>query len=1054
MLDLENNQNFCVYRLALDPTVPFGARVLMVSPSIRQLAGVEDPYNFAGWFERIHPDDEQRILEGNIHALQLRKPYDEVVRVWHPGKQRWIWLHTVSTPIFGPDGIPTHYNGLIVDISEQKQAEQRLQYKIQFEDLITAISTQFINLPSIHIDEGIQRTLQSIGEFAGVDRSYVFLYSLDFETMHNTHEWCAAGIEPQAPRLQNVPASAFEWFNRRLLLGEALHIPRVADLPEEAAAEEAEFSTQGIRSMIAVPLAYQGQVNGFLGFDSVRAEKTWDEEVIRLLTMVGEIIVNALEHKRAQQAINQAYQLLEQRVEERTHELSTLLEVSHNLTSILDLEPLLGLILDQLRAVVDYTGAAIVSVEGGRASVQAYRGPIERETMLQKSFPEDDPLYHQVIGSREAVIVNDVQDLNGLGRGSASRTPRLQDLFGYSHAWMGVPLIIQERVVGLLALDHTLPGFYTASHGRLAMAFASQAAVAIENARLYTEEQQQRGELQALYRADEQLYRHLQLNEVFEALVDIAVEILHADKSILLVWDANHQELVPAAARGFKSQTLQSLTLNEKDSLAGQVAQSGQALFVQNAQHEPGVAGSIIAKEEISSFAHVPITIDGKVFGVFNADYLCPRAFSMEDRRLFIALAQRAALAIENAHLYREEQRRRHETERRRQVAEGLRSLLEVLNSDRPIAEILNYAVIQAAQLMGSTASMLRHADPEQGIVTTDASYNIPAEFNAIRVTRLYYSSNDYRLMAHQPIVIPDLRAEFTPLLAPGSALDEIQRAGLMAELKYYRSSLAVPVFIRDEIYGALRFYFEHPVEFTQEDIRLAMAVGDQVALAIENARLRAHLQENAAAAERNRLARDLHDAVTQTLFSASLIAEVLPRLWERKPEEGRRRLEELRQLTRGALAEMRTLLLELRPAALTEAPLDDLLRQLVEAFTGRTRLPVDLSMQGHCGPPSDVRVALYRIAQEALNNIARHSKAQRVRVTFNCEQGDVRLLISDDGKGFDPAWVSSEHLGLSIMKERAQGIGAGLEIASQVGQGTQVRVHWQQPLNGEKEES
>ncbi len=877
MLDLENNQNFCVYRLTLDPGVPYGARVMMVSPSIKQLAGVTDPYNFAGWFERIHPDDEQRVMEGNRRALEQRKPYDEVVRVWHPDKQRWIWLHTVSTPIFGPDGVPTHYNGLIVDISSQKQAEERLQYKIQFEDLITAISTQFINLPSEHIDEGIQRALQSIGEFAGVDRSYVFLFSPDHTHMTNAHEWCAAGVEPQAPHLQNVPIADFAWSNARLLNGEILHIPHLSHLPPEAAAEKAEAAAQRTRSLIVVPMSYQGQVLGFLGFHAVRAEKSWDEEIIRLLTMVGDIFANALEHKRAQQAINQAYQLLEQRVEERTHEL------------------------------------------------------------------------------------------------------------------------------------------------------------------------------EALYRADEQLYRHLHLNEVLEALVDITVDILQADKSILLVWDSAQRRLIPGAARGFKPHILEAISLTELDSLAGQVARLGHPLFIEDAQNEPGVAAGIIHDEEICSFAHVPIKIDGTVFGVFSADYLRPRAFNAEDRRLFAALAQRAALAIENAHLYHEEQRRRHETERRRQVAEGLRTLLEVLNSDRPIAEILHYAVVQAAQLIGSDASMLRRADPQQGIVTTDASFNIPADFDAIRVTRLYYSPNDYRLMDHQPIVIPNLQTEFAPLLESPGELDAVQRAGVQAELKHYSSSLAVPVFIREEIYGALRFYFKQPVEFSDEDIRLAMTIGDQVALAIENARLRAHMQEIAAAAERNRLARDLHDAVTQTLFSASLIAEVLPRLWDRKPEEGRRRLEELRQLTRGALAEMRTLLLELRPAALTEAPIDDLLRQLVEAFTGRTRLPVDLDLHTACSLPSDVRVVLYRIAQEALNNISRHSKAHRVQLTLNCEQDGTRLLIADDGHGFDPCVVSSEHLGLSIMKERAEGIDADLEIASQVGQGTQVRLYWQNHQGGEE---
>ena len=186
-------------------------------------------------------------------------------------------------------------------------------------------------------------------------------------------------------------------------------------------------------------------------------------------------------------------------------------------------------------------------------------------------------------------------------------------------------------------------------------------------------------------------------------------------------------------------------------------------------------------------------------------------------------------------------------------------------------------------------------------------------------------------------------------------------------------------------------------------------------------------LKERAAIQERSRLARDLHDAVSQTLFSASLIAEVIPKLWERNPEEGQRRLEEIRQLTRGALAEMRTLLLELRPAALTDAELGDLLRQLSESITGRARIPVMVEIQGRCEMSPEVKVALYRIAQEALNNVAKHSKATRAEVTLHCQPQGVNLIISDNGKGFDTQGVQAESLGLGIMIERTKGIGARL---------------------------
>lgn len=203
--------------------------------------------------------------------------------------------------------------------------------------------------------------------------------------------------------------------------------------------------------------------------------------------------------------------------------------------------------------------------------------------------------------------------------------------------------------------------------------------------------------------------------------------------------------------------------------------------------------------------------------------------------------------------------------------------------------------------------------------------------------------------------------------------------------------------------------------------------------------------EEAVAAAERERLARDLHDAVTQSLFSVSAIAEALPSVWERDQEAARRGLEDLRQLTRGSLAEMRALLLELRPSALMEQRLDVLLNQLTEAMTGRTRIPVTAHVTSGCTLPSEVQIALYRIAQEALNNVTKHARASQATIDLHCQPGYTRLHISDDGRGFDLESVHPGRLGMDIMRERAEAVGASLRIDSQPGQGTHVVVEWQE---------
>jgi signal transduction histidine kinase/predicted hydrocarbon binding protein len=290
-----------------------------------------------------------------------------------------------------------------------------------------------------------------------------------------------------------------------------------------------------------------------------------------------------------------------------------------------------------------------------------------------------------------------------------------------------------------------------------------------------------------------------------------------------------------------------------------------------------------------------------------------------------------------------------------------------------------------------------------------------------------------------EPIAIPDVRSD-APLarMFRQTAGDELD-----STFGYVRSWLGVPLMVKGEMLGMLTLDHSRPGFFTSEHADLILAFANQVAVAIENARLYEHAEESAVAAERNRLARDLHDAVTQTLFSASIIAEVLPHLWEQDPEEGLRRLGELRELTRGALAEMRTLLLELRPSALVEARLADLLRQLAESITGRARVSVALEIEGECDLEPEVKVALYRIAQEGLNNVAKHAGAHRATIWLRCEPGQVNLGIQDDGIGFAPDSVAPNSLGLGIMRERAEAIGAALEIDSQPGAGARIQVVW-----------
>ncbi len=282
-------------------------RVMAANPAVRAMLGYGEAELLGRTSaDQTHPDDlvvqaalTGEMLRGERDGYQLEKRY-----IRKDG--RVIWGRLTVSLARGAGGEPLFGISTIEDISERKAAEEALGQLLAFEGLITSISTAFINLAPDEIDRGINDALGALGALAEVDRSYVFLLSGDQVRMSNTHEWCAAGIKPEIDHLQDLRTDTFNWCNTRLLRGEVVHIPRVADLPPEADADRRGFEAQDIQSVLLVPMMSRGKAIGFLGFDAVRAPKGWSDESIRLLTIVGEIFVNALARKRVEEALRES----------------------------------------------------------------------------------------------------------------------------------------------------------------------------------------------------------------------------------------------------------------------------------------------------------------------------------------------------------------------------------------------------------------------------------------------------------------------------------------------------------------------------------------------------------------------------------------------------------------------------------------------------------------------------------------------------------------------------------------------------------------------------
>ncbi|HRY28946.1 MAG TPA: PAS domain S-box protein, partial [Elusimicrobiota bacterium] len=185
----------------------------------------------------------------------------------------------------------------------RRNVEESLHYRVELEKLIAGLSANFVNLDPDDFDAAAHRALQAIGEFAGVDRSYIFLLAPDGRHASCTHEWCAPGIERLISTMQNLSTEDFPAWTKALKNFETIHIPRVSEMPPEAASEKKTLEGQGVQSVIVVPLMLGRTLLGFVGFDAARQVKEWDEDDIRLLKMVGEILANSLERKRNEESL-------------------------------------------------------------------------------------------------------------------------------------------------------------------------------------------------------------------------------------------------------------------------------------------------------------------------------------------------------------------------------------------------------------------------------------------------------------------------------------------------------------------------------------------------------------------------------------------------------------------------------------------------------------------------------------------------------------------------------------------------------------------------------
>ncbi len=721
--------------------------------------------------------------------------------------------------------------------------------------------------------------------------------------------------------------------------------------------------------------------------------------------------------------LRESERALEERVDQRTRELQALLDTSKALSSTLELEQLLDDILNHLQALIDCDGAAVLLVEGDELVQLAVRRP---QSMAVDTAPVGNTAQAysaiwKTIERGEPVVIDDVRDDTPMAQAYRGQLHVDLDLtpVAYVRAWAAVPLTARDQVIGMLAIAHKKPGSFDQRDIELATAVAAQAAVAIENARLFEEAVQRTNEVNALLVADAELHRSLNPEIVLGALVDVMVDNLNVDKCVVSLQLPGSDRIAIRASRNLAPETIaRLLEMYEERREAGRVVLV-QDLTVRDYEDlKSADIGSLVEAEGIRATLDAPIRTPEGVVGAFGIAYTSAHDFSAQELRLVRAIAERAGVAIQNAQLAEEARRRSRETEALlRADAELFRSLT--------LDEVLRALVDVAVDVLGVDKSVVLLHEGEVDVIRASRNFtpeNI-ASFNKVLST-----------MPHEE---PPPETQRTVVYA-----DIAEAPAFIAEMlgkEDVTSHMSVPVCDAERTLGVFGLSFREEHVFTDEEQRLYKALADRAAVAIKNAELYERAQQVASLEERQRLARELHDSVSQALFGIALGAQTARLRIDNDPATAAEPIEYVMSLAQAGLAEMRALIFELRPESLENEGLVAALEKQVAAMQARHSLSITMELMDEPACKLDVKEALYRISQEALHNIVKHAQATNVEIRLEREGDDLCLTIKDDGRGFDAKATYPGHVGLLSMPERAARLGGEVEIESEVGVGTRV---------------
>jgi signal transduction histidine kinase len=519
----------------------------------------------------------------------------------------------------------------------------------------------------------------------------------------------------------------------------------------------------------------------------------------------------------------------------------------------------------------------------------------------------------------------------------------------------------------------------------------------------------------------------LDIDDTLDRILDETQGLLDLEVGEVCLLDETSQELVIRSQRGLSLEFMQRASRRPvAEVLPPPAIATGVPVVEEDALSSPTCPRCISAGEEgLRAMAIFPLRAKDRLLGTLClATRRGPRRFSRNEQELLRAISDQAAVAIENAQLYAE-------TSRRIDEVETLFAVQQAITSDLNPDAVLQLIADEARRLTMSELAVVFL------VQETELEVAVLSGPTPLGVTR------GYRLPVADTLTA-EAFSQRKPVRVTNAKLDERAHRDLVERLGV-QSLMIVPLIAGSGPIGSISVINKMVGVFGFEDERVMTMMASGAVIGLENARLYKQAQKLAAVEERNRLARDLHDSATQSLYGVTMFAEAAARLLRAgQIEPAADHLHQVQKTAREALQEMRLLIFELRPPILETDGLVAAIQTRLEAVESRSGLQVEFLAGNIDHLPDDIEECVYRVAQEALNNALKHAQAGRVTVNLHRFDGRVLLEVSDDGRGFDPEPAAeSGGLGLIGMAERAALLKGHFSVDSRPGAGTTVRLEF-----------